>query len=537
MVPPSQRALCQSKQRFNLALLMPIVLGLDSSTQSLSAVILDTDSGQITAEDSVNFGKNLPQYGQPHGYDESGARGEVHSNPLMWVEALDLLLGRMTANGVDFSSVSAVSGSGQQHGSVYLSADFEGALASLDSSRSLKEQIESCLTRSSSPIWMDSSTSEECGEVANAVGGDEVVCAKSGSIAVERFTGSQIRKFFKTDPEAYAKTGVVHLVSSFFASILAGRNVVIDHGDGAGMNLMNLASGDWDADLVEATADGLADKLPPVEPSATNSGSISSYFVEKYGFAPDCQTIIWSGDNPCSLVGMGAARPGKVVISLGTSDTLFAAMPEPRTDPQGFGHAFGNPAGGFMSLICFKNGSLAREAVKEKYGLEWSAFEKEALAETPLGNEGFLMLPFYEPEITPRLDTGGPIFSSSSEPTAAQAVRAVLEGQFLNMRLHYGWLGISPERISITGGASENDGIAQVIANVFGVPVDRLDVPGSAAVGAGMRAAHGVGADLEALEGKFSQPKEGSTIEPEEGAKGIYDEMLPKFEAFLKAQE
>ncbi|MEN8695582.1 MAG: xylulokinase [Akkermansiaceae bacterium] len=515
---------------------MPIFLGLDSSTQSLSAVILDTDSGQITAEDSVNFGNDLPQYDQPHGYSVSGVRGEIHANPLMWVEALDLLLERMATNGVDFSSVSSISGSGQQHGSVYLSGDFEGALASLDASRSLKEQIESCLTRSSSPIWMDSSTAEECVEIAKAVGGNDTVCAKSGSIAVERFTGSQIRKFFKADPEGYGKTGVIHLVSSFFASILAGKNVAIDHGDGAGMNLMNLESGDWDADLVEATADGLADKLPPVEPSAANSSSISSYFVEKFGFSPDCQTMIWSGDNPCSLVGMGAARPGKVVISLGTSDTLFAAMPEPRTDPQGFGHAFGNPVGGFMSLICFKNGSLAREAVKGKYGLEWSAFEKEALSETSLGNDGFLMLPFYEPEITPRLDTGGPVYSSFVKPSAAQAVRAVLEGQFLNMRIHSGWLGISPERISITGGASENDGVAQVIANVFGVPVDRLDVPGSAAIGAGMRAAHGAGEDLEVLEGKFSQPKDGSTIEPEEGAKAIYDEMLPKFEAFLKAQ-
>ncbi|MGJ8695126.1 MAG: xylulokinase [Verrucomicrobiaceae bacterium] len=515
---------------------MPNVLGLDSSTQSLSAVILDTDSGKILTEASVNFGKDLPHFGQPHGYDESGARGEVHSNPLMWVEALDLLLGRMKADGVDFSSVTAVSGSGQQHGSVYLRGCFGEKLASLDAGQDLSSQLAGCLTRKSSPIWMDSSTSEECAEIAEAVGGNDEVCRRSGSIMVERFTGSQIRKFARTEPEAYAETGIIHLVSSYFASILAGKNVAIDHGDGAGMNLMNLATGDWDDALVAATADGLGDKLPPVAPSATGSGPISNYFVEKYGFSPECETVIWSGDNPCSLVGMGAARPGKVVISLGTSDTLFAAMPEPRTDPQGYGHAFGNPAGGYMSLICFKNGSLARERVKEQYGLEWSAFEKDALAETPLGNEGLMMLPFYEPEITPRLDTGSAVLSEDGSQEAARVVRAVVEGQFLNMRLHYGWLGIAPERISITGGASANDGIAQVIANVFGVPVDRLDVPGSAAVGAGMRAAAATGGDLEALEGQFSRPKEGSTILPEEGAKAIYAEVLPRFEAFLKSQ-
>jgi xylulokinase len=69
---------------------------------------------------------------------------------------------------------------------------------------------------------------------------------------------------------------------------------------------------------------------------------------------------------------MGATTPGNVVISLGTSDTFFAAMPGPKTDPGGFGHVFGNPAGGFMSLICFRNGSLAREALRDRLGLDWS---------------------------------------------------------------------------------------------------------------------------------------------------------------------
>jgi xylulokinase len=515
---------------------MPTVLGLDSSTQSISAVILDTDSGELLAEAGVNFGNDLPQYGQPSGYDPSGARGEVHSNPMMWVEGLDLLLGKMKAEGVDFSHISAVSGSGQQHGSVYLKSCFGKKLASLDASQDLKDQLAGCLTRTSSPIWMDSSTAEECAEIAETVGGNDEVCRRSGSIMVERFTGSQIRKFFKTEPQAYAETEVIHLVSSFFASIFAGKNVAIDHGDGAGMNLMNLASGEWDDALVSATAEGLAEKLPSVALSATLSGSISSYFVEKYGFSSECETVIWSGDNPCSLIGMGAAMPGKIVISLGTSDTLFAAMSEAKTDPQGFGHAFGNPAGGYMSLICFKNGSLAREAVKNEFDLEWSAFEKEGLAETPIGNWGLMMLPFYEPEITPLLDTGGPIFSEEGERSAAQVARAVVEGQFLNMRLHFSWLEVEPTRISITGGASQNDGIAQVIANVFGVPVDRLDVPGSAGIGAGMRAAHGVGGDLTDLESKFSQVQEGSTVNPEEGAKEVYNAMLGGFKGFLESQ-
>ena len=515
---------------------MSLVLGLDSSTQSLSAVILDTEKGGVVANHSVNFGENLSHYNQPHGYDEAGARGEIHSNPLMWLEALDLLLAQMVSENIDFSQIKAVSGSGQQHGSVYLKANFNETLEGLTAQSDLKTQLTNCLSRLSSPIWMDSSTSKECAEIAHAVGGNEIVCSKSGSVAVERFTGPQIRKFAKTDPDSYAGTGTIHLVSSFFASIFAGKTVAIDHGDGAGMNLMNLFDLDWDQDLLSATAEDLGEKLPPCAPSNSKSGPISHYFVEKYGFSPTCETIIWSGDNPCSLIGMGAASPGKVVISLGTSDTLFAAMPAPKTDPNGFGHVFGNPAGGYMSLICFKNGSLAREAIKEKYELNWDSFEKDALSQTPAGNNGSMMLPFYEPEITPAIDTEGPIFSSDHHYSSGEAVRAVLESQFLNMRTHSDWLGVSPSRIFITGGASENDGIAQVIANVFGVPVDRLDVPGSATIGAGMRAALGLGEDLADLESKFSRPKEGRTLEPDPTSCDTYNEVLPKFKAFLAEQ-
>ena len=156
---------------------MPTFLGLDSSTQSLSAVIINSESGSLK-EASVNFGNDLPEYGLPSGYDSSVERGEVHSNPLMWLDALDLLLGKMKADGVDFSSVTAVSGSGQQHGSVYLKGCFGEKLASLDASQNLKDQLAGCLSRKSSPIWMDSSTSAECEEIADQVGGNGVVCEK-----------------------------------------------------------------------------------------------------------------------------------------------------------------------------------------------------------------------------------------------------------------------------------------------------------------------------------------------------------------------
>jgi xylulokinase len=508
-------------------------LGLDSSTQSISAILIDPRSGTVVADESVNFGNDLPQYGAPSGFIPGGESGEVHSDPLMWLDALDLLLSRLSAK-MDLSQVTVIAGSGQQHGSVYLNSDFEDALGNLNPSQGLAEQLAPTLSRSTSPIWMDTSTGEECAEITSALGSPAEVCARSGSIAIERFTGPQIRKFSKTDPGGYASTGQIHLVSSFMASVLAGAAMPIDFGDGAGMNLMNLKELAWDKKLLEATAPDLVRKLLPPSSCLVPLGSISNYLVGKYGFSPSCKVCPFTGDNPASLVGMGATSPGQVVISLGTSDTFFASMPEAKTDPNGFGHVFGNPAGGFMSLICFRNGSLAREALRDELGADWNAFEKDALAATSASAGRNLTLPFYGPEITPRHDFEKPVTSFAEEATPALRIRSLLEGQFLNMRLNSAWMGVTTDRIRLTGGASKNDGIAQVVADVFQAPVERLEVVNSAALGAALIAAAAGGHDLVSLQETFCKPSPGPLIAPDRSLAGKYSTALAEFGKLLQ---
>ncbi|MGJ8641625.1 MAG: xylulokinase [Opitutaceae bacterium] len=496
---------------------MPQSLGIDSSTQSCSAIVIDTDSGQIVAEASVNFGERLPQYSAPSGFIPDGENGEVHADPLMWLDALEFLLVDL-AKVCDLSKIETISGAGQQHGSVYLNDQWLNAVTHLNANDSLAKQIAPCLSRATSPIWMDSSTSEECAEIAAAVTGDQVVCSKSGSIAVERFTGPQIRRFYKNDPAAYEKTARIHLVSSFLCSILCGSDAPIDTGDGAGMNLLNIFSWKWDTELLDATAPGLYSKLPEVVQGATQTGAIASYFVEKFGFKAGLPITVFTGDNPSSLVGMGASQPGKLVISLGTSDTFFAAMPDVVADPNGCGHVFGNPARGSMSLQAFVNGSLARENVKDKFGYDWDAFT-QAFEKTAPGNDGNVMLPFYSPEISPRITLDAPLLEGSDSfkawEDADTAIRACVEGQFVNMKLRSDWMQLKPDVIYLTGGASKNDAIAQVIADIFQAKVQRLAVSSSVALGAAMRATNGCfDACLNDLGKIFCQPEAGSTIEP-----------------------
>ncbi|HXD72160.1 MAG TPA: FGGY-family carbohydrate kinase [Vicinamibacterales bacterium] len=458
---------------------MALYLGLDSSTQSLTAIVLEIEAGttRIVFETSLSFDEALPAYGTRHGVLPNADPSVVHASPMMWAEALDAVLGRVAAN-VDVSRLAAVAGSAQQHGSVYLSA--------FGTRGPLLERIH--LSRETTPVWMDSSTPLECREIAGAVGGDDVLAARTGSRAFERFTGPQIRKFWKTAPAQYAATSRIHLVSSFLASLLIGEHAPIDPGDGAGMNLMDLKTGTWWQPALDATAPDLRAKLPPIVPSSTIVGTLSEYWQRRHGLPP-ARVAAWSGDNPCSLIGTGLVREGLAAISLGTSDTIFGLMKEPRVSTDGTGHVFGSPTGAFMGITVFRNGSLARERIRDRFGMSWSGFSR-ALERTPPGNRGGTMLPWFEPEITPRVPAAGVRRFRLDEHDGPANVRAVVEGQMLAMKRYSAWMGVDVKTIYATGGASANRAILQVMADVFNADVYQFVVGNTAALGAALRAYH-----------------------------------------------
>ena len=514
-----------------------LFLGLDSSTQSLSAVVIDYERRKVVYDKSLNFDRALPHYKTQNGVLPNPNPLVKHSSPLMWAEALDLIFAGMKKDGVALGEILAVSGSGQQHGSVYLNNRAAAALANLNPQKTLAENLRGVFSRPTSPIWMDSSTAVECAEIREKLGGVKATAQKTGSDAFERFTGPQIRRFYKTEPGAYAQTTGIALVSSFMASLLAGKIAPMDYGDGAGMNLMDIQGKTWQADALQATAPDLKEKLPPLAESGKVIGAVSPYFVKKFGLNPNAQTLVWSGDNPCSVVGLGLIREGMVAISLGTSDTYFGSMKKCRTDEHGEGHVFGSPAGGYMTLICFKNGSLAREKVRGLYGIEnWEKFG-ELMATKPPGNNGGILLPWFEAEIVPRVHQPGIHRFDLDEKDAAANCRAIIEAQMMSMRLHSQWMKVAPDCIYATGGASNDLALLRVMADVMNCHVLRIEVSKSAALGAALRAAHGwlvhsgEKPKWEEIVAGFTEPVPGSEIRPNPDAARVYDKLVEKYAA------
>jgi xylulokinase len=468
---------------------MPLYLGFDSSTQSLTATVIEVSATarRVVFEGSLAFDQHLPQYGTSNGVRRHADPLVVSSPPLMWVEALETLIRELASeSSVNVSEIAAIGGCGQQHGTVYLNTTARDALARLDATRPLSEQLRNIFSRAESPVWMDESTGRQCAAIAAALGGPEAVARLTGSRPFARFAGPQIRKFAEDDPAGYTATDRIHLVSSFMASLLLGSEAPIDPGDGAGMNLMDIRAVRWDRRALDATAPDLERRLPPIQRSNEPIGVLGRYWRERYGL-PAALLIPWTGDNPSSLIGAGLVEEGDVGISLGTSDTVFGPVAAAPANPGG-ANVFGSPAGGYMLLVCFRNGSLAREHIRDRYGLDWRGFSR-ALSSTPPGNQGGIMLPWVEAEITPTVASAGVRRIGLLEDDGPANVRALVEGQMMAMANHWTELATRrAARIRATGGASQNREILQIMADVFEADVHPGASTSGASLGAALRA-------------------------------------------------
>lgn len=452
----------------------------------------------------LKFDEDLAEFGVSGGVCMGENLNEYYVNPKMWVKALDTVLDRLILEGANFTTVVGISGSAQQHGSVYWNQHGLDTLRHLDVDQFLHSQInESAFAVKRTPIWMDSSTTKQCEEIEEAVGGRDEMVRITGSKAYERFTAAQIRKIFQQQPEAYRQAVRISLVSSFLASIFLNDAAPIDLSDGSGMNLLDINTRSWSEKCLAACADDLSEKLG--EPVATNTflGHIGSFFVQRYNFSPSCKIVAFTGDNCSAMSGLNI-DDDCLAFSLGTSDTIMLSLDNhPSLE---HGHVLIHPTKDdkFMGLLCFKNGSLVRDTFKKAEANDsWEIFS-ELLVSAPRGNQGFMALHYLSQEILPHVGAGTLRWSPTETyenhkqrpelnqfPTQQIEIRALIEGQMLNRKAFAMDMGFNfgtNTKIIATGGSSSNKSILKVMADVFNCPVYIKKTPEAACVGAAYRA-------------------------------------------------
>ena len=496
-------------------------------------IVVDA-SLKVQYEAKVDFDSDLSHYGVVKGVLTNPDEGEVFAPPLMWLEALDLVLDRLSNQGLDFGRVQGLSGAGMQHGTVFWSPEAKRSLFNLDPSKPLNKQLESALAHPMSPNWQDASTQHQCDAFDAELVHPQALADATGSKAHHRFSGPQIMRFRTKYPEHWNNTARISLVSSFLASIFVGVVAAIDIADACGMNLWNVRKGAWDERLLALAAGGqdyvaaLKQRLGDVQHDGGRPlGTINNYFATRYGFDPDCKIIPFTGDNPATILAL-PLRSQDAIVSLGTSTTFLMSTPEYQPDPAY--HFMNHPCtkGLYMFMLCYKNGGLAREQVRDQMNARqppgedvWRPFNSTALS-TPLctqndGNDKLrLGLFFPRPEIVPNLPAGQ--WRSSYDPKtnvltplatdfAPTDARTIIESQMLSLRLRSQklvqplaapsgtkTLPPQPRRIYLVGGGSANPAIASICGQVLGSAegVYKLDIGGNAcALGAAYKAVWG----------------------------------------------
>ena len=436
-------------------------IGIDSGTQSTKSIVLDAATGEVVGAASKSY--ELIE-GLPAGHKEQ--------HPSEWVAATrETIKEALDRAGIDRGQVRGIGVSGQQHGFVALDAQDEVIRAA--------------------KLWCDTSTSKECDELIAALGGLEQTIGLVGNGIPAGFTASKILWMKNHEPEQYARLATVLLPHDYLNLFLTGQKTM-ECGDASGTALLDVRRRQWSLPAIEAIDPALRHKLPELIGSDQPAGTLRAELAAEFGLGPDVIVSSGGGDNMMGAIGTGNVREGAVTVSLGTSGTIYACSEKPVIDPRGEIAAFCDSTGRWLPLVCTMNVTVATEMVRERFDLSHEALAETA-ASTPPGNDGLMLIPFFEGERTPNVPDGTGVYFGLRDRTYSigHFARAAMEGTTLG--LNYGLnrmreLGLEPKEIRATGGGAKNPIWRQIMADVFDAEVVCVASEEGAAYGAALQA-------------------------------------------------
>lgn len=427
---------------------MRLVMGVDSSTQACKVVIVDADSGAVVREGRA-----------PHPDGTS-------VDPEAWWAALREAIA--AAGGLD--DVVAWSIGGQQHGMVAL--DAQGFV--------VRDAL----------LWNDTRSAGAAADLIAEFGAEELV-ARTGLVPVASFTITKLRWLRDHEPDNAARVAAVALPHDWltwrlrgFGPVEAGTaaldELVTDRSDASGTGYWNPADDTYDRALLDAAL-GHDAVLPRVLGPR-----------EWVSDGDDRRVAPGAGDNAGAALGVGA-RVGDVVVSIGTSGTVFAISEQPVRDASGTVAGFADADGHFLPIVVTLNAARVLDAVARLLGVDHAELSRLALAAPP-GADGLTLVPYFEGERTPNLPdataslTGMTLGSTTRENLARAAVEGMLRGLAAGLDALRDQ-GVPLERALLIGGAAQSQAVRTVAPHVFGVPVEVPPAGEYVALGAARQAA------------------------------------------------
>ncbi|MEV4390352.1 FGGY-family carbohydrate kinase, partial [Micromonospora sp. NPDC049580] len=294
----------------------------------------------------------------------------------------------------------------------------------------------------------------------------------TGSVPVASFTITKLRWLARHEPDLAARVAAVCLPHDWLTWRLAGApglaGLRTDRGDASGTGYWSPSTGSYRPDLLER-AFGRQLVVPEVLGPAESAGTLA----DELG-GGGALLGAGTGDNAAAAFGVGAG-PGDVVVSIGTSGTVFSVADVPAADESGAVAGFADASGRFLPLVCTLNAARVLDAAATMLGVDLDELAELALS-APAGADGLVMVPYLEGERTPNrpLATGAVHGLTLRTSTPAHLARAAVEGMLCALADGLDALtaqGATVRRVILVGGGARSAAVRRIAPQVFGCPV------------------------------------------------------------------
>ena len=353
-------------------------------------------------------------------------------------------------------------------------------------------------------------------------------------------------------PDLYEKAWKFVNGQEWFLHKLGSEEIFTDPASITLNGMMDIGKLDWSKELLELI-DFEVDKLPPVKEPMRQVGEISNQAARQTGFAPGMPICVGGGDHQCAAVGAGVIREGISEITIGTGSVMVAHADRLKGDPEHAvlfgGHAI--PRAWDMEGIALSTGSCLRWW-RDVYGqgeraaakaLELDAYDLIGLeaARAPVGCKGYIFFPFFAGQSAPYYhdDARGGSIGLSHMHDRGMMARAIMEGVAYELRMIMDAmervLGRPFDTIRLSGGGAKSPLWCEIQADVYGRPVEQLEVPECTTLGAAILGAVGAGVftDIGEAVQRMVHPK--GMIEPRKVNNRIYEELFGCFRDAFEA--
>ncbi len=491
-------------------------LGLDIGTSGVKGVLV-APAGEVRAVANRSLTLQTPR------------PGWAEQDPASWwrasVSVISDLLSRAPGR------IAAVGISGQMHSSVFLDAHGEVVRPAL--------------------LWCDGRTTAECREITELAGGESELRDLVRNPAIEGFTLPKVLWLRRHEPAAYDRVATLLLAKDYIRYRLTG-DLATEPSDASGTLLFDPARLRWSEEMLRLAAVPES-WLPPVGGSSEVLGRVTPEAASLTGLARGTPVAGGGSDNACGAAGVGVVRAGQVVAGWGTSGIVLAPVAEPRVDPALRVHTFCHVARGMwynIGVVLTAGGAFGwyRDRLVASPGAGVGAEGADAAslalnqeaALAPRGADGVVFLPYLQGERTPHRDgrLRGALLGLSLAHERRHVSRAVLEGICFAMRDSLEILrelGLSADRIVLTGGGARSAFVRRLQAEVFGMPVSAVSREEGPAYGAALLAAVGAGAFEDLFQAVDATVREDPVEAPDPAAVAAYDAPYARFRASFPA--